>query len=100
MSADQFEALERIMLCMQKGEAGLKSGNITVARAFFTQAADAGWAEGALALGATYDPVELENMRMLGGIQPDPDMARRWYETAVRLGSRTAETRLQRLSER
>lgn len=94
------EALERVMLLMQKGEAGMKAGNVTIARAFFTQAAEQGWADGALALGATYDPDELANLRTLGGIQPDPAMAKRWYETAAKLGSRVAETRLQRLSQR
>jgi TPR repeat protein len=94
------KALERVMLYMEKGEASLKSGNLNVARAFFTQAAEEGWAEGALALGATYDPVELANMRLLGGVGPDPAMAKRWYETAAQLGSKAATTRLQRMTER
>jgi TPR repeat protein len=94
------KALERVLLYMQKGEDNMKTGNLNLARAFFTQAAEEGWAEGALALGATYDPVELANMRLLGGIRPDPEAAKRWYETAAKLGSKQATSRLQRLTQR
>ncbi len=94
------KALERVLLYMQKGEDNMKTGNLNLARAFFTQAAEEGWAEGALALGATFDPVELANMRLLGGIRPDPEAAKRWYETAAKLGSKQATSRLQRLTQR
>jgi hypothetical protein len=94
------KALERVMLYMQKGEEAVRSGNLNLARAFYTQAADEGWAEGALALGATFDPFELANMRLLGGIRPEPDQAKRWYEAAAKLGSAQASSRLQRLTER
>lgn len=94
------EVLDRVMLYMQKGDDSLKVGNLNVARLFYKRAADEGWGEGALALGATYDPVELARMRIAGGIQSDPGQARKWYELAAQMGSKLAETRLQRLSQR
>jgi Sel1 repeat len=94
------KALDYVKLCMQKGDESMKAGNINVARLFYTQAADQGWAEGAFALASTYDPVELSNMRVMGGIQADPQLAKRWYQTAARLGSQAAEPRLDRLAGR
>ncbi len=94
------EALDRVLLFMQKGDENLKVGNLNVARLFYTRAADEGWAEAALALAATYDPVELARMKIAGGIRPDPELARKWYEKAIQMGSKLAETRLQRLSQR
>ncbi|WP_170937092.1 MULTISPECIES: hypothetical protein [Rhodomicrobium] len=94
------EALDRVILYMQKGDESLKVGNLSVARLFYKRAADEGWGEGALALGATYDPVELAAMRVAGGIQADLAQARKWYELAQQMGSKLAETRLQRMSSR
>jgi hypothetical protein len=91
------KTLESVVLYMQKGDDFLKNGNINMARAFYTQAADLGWAEGALALGTTYDPTELGKLRVIGGIQPDAAMAKRWYEKAAELGSAQAQTRLSTL---
>lgn len=96
-AAPTAKAMEYIMLCMQKGDDAMRAGNLTLARLFYTQAAEAGWADGAFALAATYDPAELSNMRVLGGVQPDPAAAKRWYETAAQLGSKMAENRLVRL---
>jgi len=94
------EALDRVLLFMQKGDENLKVGNLNVARLFYTRAANEGWPEAALALAATYDPVELARMKIAGGIRPDPELARKWYEKAIQMGSKLAETRLQRLSQR
>lgn len=94
------EALDRVLLFMQKGDESMRVGNLNVARLFYKRAADEGWGEGAMALGATYDPVELGRMQIAGGIQPDPAQARMWYELAAKMGSKLAETRLQRLSQR
>jgi hypothetical protein len=88
------KVLESIVLYMQKGDDFLKGGNINMARAFYTQAAELGWAEGALALGMTYDPAELRKLRVIGGIQADAATAMRWYEKAAQLGSVQAQTRL------
>jgi TPR repeat protein len=63
-------------------------------------AADAGLAEGALALAATFDPDELARRQVLGGVQPDRAAARRWYERALELGASEAENYLRRLDAR
>ena len=49
-----------------------------------------------MALGATYDAVELDKPN-LRGIGPDDTLAKRWYERARQLGASEANMRLQRL---
>jgi hypothetical protein len=75
------------------GEQNVELGNIAFARPFFFLAADAGLARGALLLAATYDPRELSRLRVLG-VQPNPAIARKWYERARQLGAVEAEERL------
>jgi hypothetical protein len=94
------KTLESVVLYMQKGDEFMKIGNISAARGFYTQAADLGWAEGALAVGTTYDPLELARLRVMGGIQADASQAKRWYEKAAELGSVQAQARLSALSKR
>ena len=94
------KALENIKLFMGKGDNAMQASNINLARLFYTQAAEAGSAEGAYALAATYDPAELARLRVMGGIQPDPTLAKRWYEKATELGSQTAQSRLTQLGQR
>jgi hypothetical protein len=84
---------------LARGEASLANGNVEVARQFFLRAAEAGLAEGALRLGATYDPAELDQLQAQG-IVPDPALARRWYERARELGAPEAARRLVRLGDR
>lgn len=93
------EDQKRALTFMTRGREQAKQGNIAGARLFYRRAADADLAEGALALAATYDPVELAAMRV-AGIQPDVAAARQWYEKARELGAREAEERLRRLSSR
>ena len=95
-----FEETERIQGFMQKGEEHMRAGNINLARLFYKRSADAGWAPGAMALAGTYDTEELARMEVVGGIQPDPALAKRWYEVARDLGSPTAQQKLQRLGQR
>lgn len=95
-----FEEGEKIQVFMQKGEENMVSGNINLARLFYRKSAEAGWAPGALALAATYDAEELARIDIVGGIQPDPALAKRWYEVARDLGSATAQQKLQRLGQR
>ena len=95
-----FEETEKIQVFMQKGEENMRSGNINLARLFYKRSADAGWAPGALALAGTYDAEELARMAVLGGIQPDAALAKKWYEAARDLGSATAQQKLQRLGQR
>jgi hypothetical protein len=91
---------QRALGFIKKGEELLAAGNIEAARLFYERAADAGLAEGALAMAATYDPDELARRQVVGGLQPDPVAARRWYERARELGAAEAEDRLKRLSAR
>lgn len=81
---------------LTRGRALLNDGNVAMARLFFERSADEGLAEGALAMGGTYDPAELRRMRVQG-TQPDLAQARRWYEKARTLGSRDADARLKDL---
>jgi len=85
---------------VQRGDEAIAGGNITVARMFYQRAAEVGLAQGALALAMTFDPNELSRWTVVGGVQPDPDMARKWYGKAYELGSVEASARLQRLSAR
>jgi hypothetical protein len=74
----------------------LAIGNVGGARDFFERAADLGLAAGALRLAATYDPVELERLKVQG-IVPNRALARKWYERAQDLGAPEAAARLAKL---
>jgi hypothetical protein len=82
-----------------RGEASLAAGNVAVAREFFLRAADAGAARGALLLASTYDPYELVGLHVVG-VQPNIDLARRWYKRAEALGEKHASERITRLERR
>ena len=50
---------------------------------FFQRAAEAGLANGALKMAATYDPAELDRLEVkVQGAIPDRAEARKWYERA------------------
>jgi TPR repeat protein len=85
---------------MARGDANLAAGKIPVARLFYRRATEAGWAPGAMAMAQTYDPHELAKLGIVGGVQPDPDQAREWYERARTLGASDADGKLRRLSQR
>jgi hypothetical protein len=87
---------ERAMRLLVKGNEQLEEGNVSAARLFFERAADAGLAEGAMALAATFDAAEL-GRRNVRGIKPDSKLARQWYERARQLGAGEADERLRRL---
>ena len=93
------ESRQRAQAFMARGNGQLSDGNIVAARLFFERAADEGLAEGALAMGATFDPAELARQRVQGTL-PDLAAARRWYERARALGSTSAVERLDRLGRR
>jgi len=85
---------------LDRGRKLLASGNIASARLFLQRAADAGLADGALAMGDTFDPIELRRLDAIG-IHPDPSEARHWYEKARELGAGgMADRRLERLGAR
>jgi TPR repeat protein len=84
------------MRLVKKGDDQLADGGIAQARLLYERAAEAGLAQGAMAMAATFDAVELERMGARG-IKPDHEAARRWYERARQLGAVEAEQRLRRL---
>lgn len=97
MSAASRQAAEGFL---GRGRMLLADGDIASARLFFRRAADAGLADGAIAMGRTFDPNELAHMKAVG-IRPDAAEARRWYATARSLGGgASAERLLQRLADR
>jgi hypothetical protein len=81
---------------MQRGRRFIESGDFSSARPVYRRAAEAGYAEAALALGETYDPQTLSE-RGAVGISPNVEQARHWYERARDMGSLEAPTRLERL---
>ncbi|HEU0158186.1 MAG TPA: hypothetical protein VFR00_02680 [Hyphomicrobiaceae bacterium] len=90
---------ERALKLHARGQEQLGRGNIYAARQFFERAAEAGLAESALALAATYDPTELARLSVLG-LKAEPAEARKWYEKARELGASEADARLRRLPAR
>jgi hypothetical protein len=90
---------EAVADMVRRGQALSASGKILAARSVLKEATDAHSAEAALALGMTYDPVELEHLG-IRDIAADTDVARYWYQKARELGSAEAQDRLDRLSAR
>jgi hypothetical protein len=74
-------------------------GDFSGARRFYASAAQRGDAAAARNLGRLYDPAYLRQAA-LGGVDPDPALARRWYERAIRLGDPDAGPLLEALSVR
>jgi hypothetical protein len=74
-------------------------GDLSAARRFYTTAARQGDAAAARNLGRLYDPAYLRQTA-LGGVDPDPELARLWYDYAVRLGDSGAGRLLEALSSR
>jgi hypothetical protein len=89
---------EEIILLLKRGKDLIASGDLAAARLVLQRAADANHAEAALALGATYDPFVLRELKVYG-FTPDAAMARVWYEKAIELGSPAAPRRLEMLTK-
>jgi TPR repeat protein len=83
-----------------RGDANLAAGKVPVARLFYRRASDQGWAAGAMAMAQTFDPHELARLGIVGGVQPDAEQARAWYEKARSLGATDVDGKLRRLSQR
>jgi TPR repeat protein len=90
------EARERALRLVKKGDEQLADGGVAQARLLYERAAEAGLAQGAMAMAETYDPAELQRLGVRG-LKPDQEQARRWYERARQLGAAEAEQRLRRL---
>jgi hypothetical protein len=87
---------EEIILLLKRGKDLIATGDLAAARLVLQRAADANHAEAALALGATYDPFVLRELKVYG-LTPDAAMARVWYQKAIELGSPAAPRRLEML---
>jgi hypothetical protein len=90
---------EQIKLLMKQGEQFIAAGDVVTARIAFQRAAEAGDANAAIALGATYDPTALAKLGVVG-ISADVAKARGWYQKAEKLGSPDATRRLEVLAGR
>ena len=90
---------EEIKLFMKQGEQFIAAGDVVTARIVFQRAAEAGDANAAMALGATYDPTVLAKLGVVG-MSADVEKARSWYQTAEKLGSPEARRRLDVLADR
>jgi hypothetical protein len=88
---------EEIKLLMKQGEQLIAAGDVATARTVLQRAADAGDANAAMALGATYDPNVLARLGVVG-VNAEPEKARNWYQKAETLGSPDARRRLDLLA--
>jgi hypothetical protein len=82
-----------------RGQQAELRGDVSGARRFYSSAAQQGHATAARALGRLYDPAYLKQAA-LGGIDPDPAMARYWYEQAIAMGDAEAGPLLEAMSLR
>jgi TPR repeat protein len=78
---------------LARARALMKANDIAAARLIFTRLATNGVAEAAFDLGQTYDPDFLRTMH-IAGLEPDLEVARRWYIKAAALGNADAQSRL------
>ena len=87
---------DEIAMLLKRGKDAFSTGDLAAARLLLRRAAEAGSAEAALALGATFDPTVLRRLGAIGAA-PDAAQARQWYQKAVALGSPTASQPLAQL---
>jgi hypothetical protein len=97
--ADRTLDPAEIELLMQQGEQFIVAGDVVTARIVFQRAAQAHDATAALALAATYDPIVLSKLGVVG-MNADVEKARTWYQKAESLGSADAARRLRALANR
>jgi TPR repeat protein len=89
---------EEIARLVQRGQQFMQTGDLASARLMLRRAADAGSASAALALGASFDPLVLQDLGVLG-MAPNTVQARAWYQMATELGSTEAPRRIERLQQ-
>ena len=99
LSTGKDDPEEKARGLFHQGEARLGSGDVIGARMFFKKAAEAGDAQAANAMGATYDPNLFSSMQVQG-MRPDVELARQWYLRAMDLGSKDSLDRLDKLKSR
>jgi TPR repeat protein len=89
---------DEIATLIKRGQDLLQSGDLVSARLLLRRAAEAGNANAALALGATFDPLVIRRLGVIG-IEPDAERARKWYQKAAELGSADASQQLAKLEQ-
>ena len=89
----------RQVLACSSDRRTIAAGDVVTARIVFQRAAEAGDANAAMALGATYDPTVLAKLGV-AGLGADVEKARTWYQKAESLGSAEATRRLAILANR
>jgi hypothetical protein len=89
---------EEIATLVKRGRDYLADGDLSSARLLLRRAAEAGNADAALALGASYDPLFLRRLGAIGAA-PDPAQARQWYQKSADLGSAAASAQLAKLAQ-
>src|SRR6266508_222762 len=90
---------QEIVLLVRQGEQFVAAGDLVTARTVLRRAAEAGDANAAVALGATYDPTVLAKLGVMG-MGADVEQARRWFQAAESLGSAEATRQLRVLANR
>ena len=93
------ESSARAAILYARGLEAEHRGDFSAARRFYLSAAQKGDAVAAKSLGRLYDPAYLRHI-VVGGLAPDPALARQWYERAIQLGDSEAEPLLQALPPR
>jgi hypothetical protein len=88
---------DEVAVLLNRGKAFLNDGDVVSARLALRRAAEAGSAEAALALGASYDPLVIKQTGAVG-VQGDAEQARQWYQKAAALGSNVASRQLANLA--
>jgi hypothetical protein len=87
---------EVIALLVKEAEKYIATGDVVTARTILRRAAEAGDATAALALAATYDPMMLAKLGVMG-MGADLEKALAWYRIAESFGSVEAKQRLRSL---
>ena len=84
-------------MLVKRGKDFLVDGDLASARLLLKRAAEDGSAEGALALGASFDPLVIKRLGAIG-VVADIAQARAWYQKAAQLGSPDASQQLAKLA--
>jgi hypothetical protein len=82
---------------LQKGDMLMKTGDLIIARQFYSRAFQLGAADGAMGVAKTYDPATFAELKVQG-ITPDAAKAAEWYEKAKAAGVTEADAALTSLS--
>jgi len=98
-SAMRPDQLQTSSPLVARGKELLRDGDFSSARLILQRAAEAGEADAALTLGATYDPNVLAQLGIRSQVA-NVDLARTWYEKAQEFGSAEASSRLKTLPNR